>query len=193
MLNFRLARPSALVDLAEIDGLAGIRVEDGALVVGAMTRQWDLEHSSDAFPLLREALAPRRPHGDALPWNGRRLARPRRPDRRAAGVRPGARSGAASRPAARFRRRSSSSRSSRPRSSRTSCSSRCASRARRADVVPGDRTATATSPSSASRAPATGSPSAGSRRRPCSGTAGARSRGRPVRARPATSATSRGH
>ena len=57
MLNFRLARPAALVDLAEIDGLAGVRVEDGALVVGAMTRQWDLEHSSDAFPLLREALA----------------------------------------------------------------------------------------------------------------------------------------
>ena len=57
MLNFRLARPAALVDLAEIDGLAGVRVEDGALVVGAMTRQWDLERSSDAFPLLREALA----------------------------------------------------------------------------------------------------------------------------------------
>jgi carbon-monoxide dehydrogenase medium subunit len=57
MLNFRLARPAALVDLAGIDGLAGVRVEDGALVVGAMTRQWDLEHSSDAFPLLREALA----------------------------------------------------------------------------------------------------------------------------------------
>ena len=31
MLNFRLARPSALVDLAGIDGLAGVRVEDGAL------------------------------------------------------------------------------------------------------------------------------------------------------------------
>ena len=57
MLNFRLARPAALVDLAEIDELAGVRVEDGTLVVGAMTRQWDLEHSSDAFPLLREALA----------------------------------------------------------------------------------------------------------------------------------------
>ena len=57
MLNFRLARPAALVDLAEIDALAGVRVEDGTLVVGAMTRQWDLEHSSDAFPLLREALA----------------------------------------------------------------------------------------------------------------------------------------
>ena len=57
MLNFRLARPSALIDLGAVEGLAGIRVEDGALVVGAMTRQWDLEHSSDALPLLREALA----------------------------------------------------------------------------------------------------------------------------------------
>ena len=57
MLNFRLARPAALVDLGGIEELAGIRVEDGALVVGAMTRQWDLEHSPDAFPLLREALA----------------------------------------------------------------------------------------------------------------------------------------
>ncbi|MGE5273578.1 MAG: FAD binding domain-containing protein [Verrucomicrobiota bacterium] len=57
MLNFRLARPPALVDLADIEELAGIRVEDGVLVVGAMTRQWDLEHAPQAFPLLREALA----------------------------------------------------------------------------------------------------------------------------------------
>jgi carbon-monoxide dehydrogenase medium subunit len=57
MLNFRLARPSVLVDLGGIDELAGIRVRNGALVVGAMTRQWDLEQSPDAFPLLREALA----------------------------------------------------------------------------------------------------------------------------------------
>lgn len=56
MLNFRLGRPSALVDLNRIGELAGIRVEDGALVVGAMTRQWDLEHHADAYPLLREAL-----------------------------------------------------------------------------------------------------------------------------------------
>ena len=56
MLNFRLARPSALVDLGGIADLVGIRVEDGTLVVGAMTRQWDLEHSPDAFPLLRDAL-----------------------------------------------------------------------------------------------------------------------------------------
>jgi carbon-monoxide dehydrogenase medium subunit len=57
MLNFRLARPAGLVDLAAIDELAGIRIEDDALVVGAMTTQWDLEHSPAAFPLLCEALA----------------------------------------------------------------------------------------------------------------------------------------
>jgi carbon-monoxide dehydrogenase medium subunit len=56
MLNFRLARPSALVDLGGIEELTGVRVEDDALVVGAMTRQWDLEHSPDALPLLRDAL-----------------------------------------------------------------------------------------------------------------------------------------
>jgi carbon-monoxide dehydrogenase medium subunit len=56
MLNFRLARPSALVDLGRIEELAGIRVEEGTLVVGAMTRQWDLEHAAEAHPLLREAL-----------------------------------------------------------------------------------------------------------------------------------------
>jgi carbon-monoxide dehydrogenase medium subunit len=56
VLNFRLGRPSALVDLNRIGELAGIRVEDGALVVGAMTRQWDLEHSELAYPLLRDAL-----------------------------------------------------------------------------------------------------------------------------------------
>jgi aerobic carbon-monoxide dehydrogenase medium subunit len=56
MLNFRLGRPAALVDLNRIEELVGIRVEDGTLVVGAMTRQWDLEHSADTHPLLREAL-----------------------------------------------------------------------------------------------------------------------------------------
>ena len=57
MLNFRLARPSALVDLGGLEELAGIRVEEEALVVGAMTRQWELEHADEAHPLLREALA----------------------------------------------------------------------------------------------------------------------------------------
>ena len=56
MLNFRLARPSALVELGGIEELAGIREEDGTLVVGAMTRQWDLEHAAETPALLRDAL-----------------------------------------------------------------------------------------------------------------------------------------
>jgi aerobic carbon-monoxide dehydrogenase medium subunit len=56
MLNFRLARPSALVDLGGIAGLSGVRVDGGTLVVGAMTRQWDLEHAAETPALLREAL-----------------------------------------------------------------------------------------------------------------------------------------
>jgi aerobic carbon-monoxide dehydrogenase medium subunit len=57
MLNFRIARPAALVDLSRVEELAGIRIEGDTLVVGAMTRQWDLEHTAEAYPLLREALA----------------------------------------------------------------------------------------------------------------------------------------
>jgi carbon-monoxide dehydrogenase medium subunit len=57
MLNFRLVRPAALVDLGAIEELTEIRVEGDTLVVGAMTTQWDLEHSADAFSLLPEALA----------------------------------------------------------------------------------------------------------------------------------------
>ncbi len=59
MLNMRLARPSALIDLNGIPELAYIRHEDGCIVVGAMTRQRVLERSqeaADACPLLREAL-----------------------------------------------------------------------------------------------------------------------------------------
>ena len=55
MLNFRLGRPSALVDLSAV-GLDGIRRERGTLVVGAMTRQWDLEHHEATPALLRDAL-----------------------------------------------------------------------------------------------------------------------------------------
>ncbi len=59
MLNFRLARPAALVDLGAVPGLDGIRLEDGLIHVGAMVRQTALEQSEVAVaacPLLREAL-----------------------------------------------------------------------------------------------------------------------------------------
>jgi CO/xanthine dehydrogenase FAD-binding subunit len=43
LLNFRLARPAALIDLNHIDALKGITRADGALRIGAMTRQHALE------------------------------------------------------------------------------------------------------------------------------------------------------
>ncbi|MGD2102715.1 MAG: xanthine dehydrogenase family protein subunit M [Acidimicrobiia bacterium] len=44
-MNFRLARPAALVDLNRVDGLTEISQSGDVLTVGAMARQWDVEHS----------------------------------------------------------------------------------------------------------------------------------------------------
>lgn len=58
-MNFRLARPSALVDLNRVEELAGVTSDGGGVTVGAMTRQWDLEHSAVAeanCPILPAAL-----------------------------------------------------------------------------------------------------------------------------------------
>lgn len=49
LMSFRLARPALLVDLNAVPGLAYLREEDGALAIGAMTRQADVE----ASPLAR--------------------------------------------------------------------------------------------------------------------------------------------
>jgi CO/xanthine dehydrogenase FAD-binding subunit len=57
MLNFRLARPARLVDLERV-GLDHVRV-DGALRLGAMTRQATIERSREiaaGWPLLRQAV-----------------------------------------------------------------------------------------------------------------------------------------
>ena len=59
-MNFRERAPASLIDLNRVDELAGIRHEDGALVVGSMTRQRDVEISDLArarCPLVPEALA----------------------------------------------------------------------------------------------------------------------------------------
>jgi len=59
LLNFRLIRPTYLVDVNEIPGLDGIRVDDGRLVIGAMTRQRAAETSAvvrERSPLLAEAM-----------------------------------------------------------------------------------------------------------------------------------------
>ena len=59
MLNMRLAAPDHLVDLNGVAELAYIREEDGALDVGAMTRQRDLEFDERVrarCPLMHEAI-----------------------------------------------------------------------------------------------------------------------------------------
>ncbi len=61
MLNFRLARPSLLVDLNPLGELAGLQVApDGALHIGAMTRQAQLlgsEAVAARWSLLRQAVS----------------------------------------------------------------------------------------------------------------------------------------
>jgi CO/xanthine dehydrogenase FAD-binding subunit len=59
LMNFRLVRPQHVVDLNGLGELAGIREDDGHLVIGAMTRQRAVETSalvSDRCPLLAEAM-----------------------------------------------------------------------------------------------------------------------------------------
>jgi carbon-monoxide dehydrogenase medium subunit len=60
LLNFRLSRPAALVDLNRIPSLAYIREADGYVRLGAMTRQRTIEFSPVVrrrLPLLAEATA----------------------------------------------------------------------------------------------------------------------------------------
>jgi aerobic carbon-monoxide dehydrogenase medium subunit len=58
MMNFRLARPAHLVDLNGVRELNYLKVENGELRIGAMTRQRALERSpivAESWPLLQEA------------------------------------------------------------------------------------------------------------------------------------------
>ena len=58
-MNFRLAQPSALIDLNGIDELFFIREDESGLRCGAMTRQRSVERSAlvqRAAPLLHEAM-----------------------------------------------------------------------------------------------------------------------------------------
>jgi carbon-monoxide dehydrogenase medium subunit len=60
MMNFRYAMPDHLIDLNKVSELAYIRVDNNALKIGAMTRQRDIEFSTDIgkhCPLLHAALA----------------------------------------------------------------------------------------------------------------------------------------
>jgi aerobic carbon-monoxide dehydrogenase medium subunit len=58
-MNFRLARPAALVDLNAVRALSYIKEEGDTLVIGAMTRQRDVERSAlvaSRAPLLSQAM-----------------------------------------------------------------------------------------------------------------------------------------
>jgi len=60
MLNMRYVLPDHVVDLNRVEGLSYIREAGGALEIGAMTRQRDLEFSDlvrRRCPLMHEALA----------------------------------------------------------------------------------------------------------------------------------------
>jgi carbon-monoxide dehydrogenase medium subunit len=59
LMNFRLAQPGYLVDLRRVDGLSAITMDGDVLVIGAMVRQREAEHSAEvalAAPMLAEAL-----------------------------------------------------------------------------------------------------------------------------------------
>jgi CO/xanthine dehydrogenase FAD-binding subunit len=59
LLNMRLARPDLLIDLNRLRELDYLREHDGALVIGALTRQRAVERSprvSTHWPLLHEAV-----------------------------------------------------------------------------------------------------------------------------------------
>ncbi|MBV9132749.1 MAG: xanthine dehydrogenase family protein subunit M [Chloroflexi bacterium] len=59
LLNFRLARPTLLVDLNRIPELAHITPRNGGVGIGAMTRQVTVERNADlgrSQPLLKDAI-----------------------------------------------------------------------------------------------------------------------------------------
>ncbi len=60
MLNMRYVLPDHVIDLNRVDGLSYIREQDGALEIGAMTRQRDIEFCElvcRRCPLMHEAIA----------------------------------------------------------------------------------------------------------------------------------------
>ena len=60
MMNLRLVRPAAVVDINRVAGLSGISASDGVVTVGALTRQRDLQQSDairGAFPMMTAAIS----------------------------------------------------------------------------------------------------------------------------------------
>ena len=166
MMNFRLVRPPALVDITRIPDLRYVERDGDALRIGALTlppRDRARSTTPTVVARLRAAAAGGalgRPLPDPHARHVRRLGRARRPVGRVVHARRAARRDGRRRAArtasARSRPRTSSSASSRPRSSRASCSSRCASRGRaRTPRCRSSPAATATSRSSRRRSRST--------------------------------------
>ncbi|HEY1003026.1 MAG TPA: FAD binding domain-containing protein, partial [Streptosporangiaceae bacterium] len=59
MMNFRLARPAALVDISRLTGLRYVREHDGELRIGALALHRDLERLADPGVLAGFGLLPR--------------------------------------------------------------------------------------------------------------------------------------
>lgn len=60
MMNFRLARPEILIDINGIKELEYIKIEGDELVIGALTRESDIEKSAlviEQFPFLAKAIS----------------------------------------------------------------------------------------------------------------------------------------
>jgi carbon-monoxide dehydrogenase medium subunit len=58
MMKLRLARPEALIDINDLDELSYIRLDGGALKIGAMTRHTELLESAlvaEHYPIFRDA------------------------------------------------------------------------------------------------------------------------------------------
>jgi carbon-monoxide dehydrogenase medium subunit len=59
MLNMRFVQPDHIIDLNRVEGLSYIRDSNGAMEIGALTRQRELEFSDavrERFPIMHEAL-----------------------------------------------------------------------------------------------------------------------------------------
>jgi len=59
MLNMRFVQPDHIIDINRVEGMSGIKESGGALEIGAMTRQRDLEFSDlieARCPLLHQAI-----------------------------------------------------------------------------------------------------------------------------------------
>jgi carbon-monoxide dehydrogenase medium subunit len=57
MMKLRLAQPKHLIDLRKVPGLAGVKEQGGAIVIGALTTHWQMESSTllkSKCPVLAE-------------------------------------------------------------------------------------------------------------------------------------------